>query len=82
MDEVADLLATYREIGDQLIDLVAAAFPPGCRVRPPGVTSPNWIGSVETLEGYDRKAMAADLVWVVWDNGNRYAVRVDELERV
>lgn len=76
---LSELLANYRAARAAL--LAAIPFPDGCRVRPPGVKSASWQGYVKALEGPDARSMSADMVFVVFDCGNRYPVAIDELER-
>lgn len=74
-------LAELRERQKLVRDFVDVAFPAGARVWPIGVKTGNWGGTVERLDAVDRVSMAADYVLVSWDNGNRYAVPFDEIER-
>lgn len=73
MEEYQKLHARVREMSD-------LAFPPGSRVCPIGVTTGNWGGTVWELDEYMRRTMAADVVFVHWDNGNKYAVPIDDIE--
>lgn len=77
--ELAALLANYRAARAAL--LAAIPFADRTRVRPPGVKSASWQGFVKKLDGPDARSMSADMVWVVFDCGNRYPVAIDELER-
>lgn len=74
-------LTYLREEQQRVRIAVDAAFPPGTRVWPVGVTTGNWGGTVAKRGENDRRRTAADFVFVEWDNGNRYAVAVDEIER-
>lgn len=57
-------------------------FPPGARVQPIGTTTGNWGATVRAIDEHHRKELAADMVFLDWDNGNKFAVRIDEIERL
>ena len=81
MVNCSKVLAGFRTRQEEMRALVDLAFPPDSRVWPIGVKTGNWGGTVMRLSGLDRRAMAADYVCVAWDNGNRYAVPCDDIER-
>jgi len=76
------MIQEFRDMQVRVREAVEEAFPNGARVWPIGVTTGNWGGTVQHLEGHERRATAAHMVFVHWDNGNKYCVALDEIERV
>jgi len=75
-----DLIAEYRAARSRLLARVEKLFPAGSRVQPIGVTTGNWGATVEALPSADRLRISADMVYLAWDNGNRFATAIDEIE--
>ena len=80
--DIETMIADYREVRGRMLALTESLFPAGCRVAPVGCKSDKWHGTVRELDKYSRRDRSADSVCVDWDNGNKYAVPVDEIERV
>lgn len=77
----AELLENYR-VARQALELrVDEEFPPKLRVQPIGVITGNWGATVSGMVESERRAMAADMVFLMWDNGNQFPVEVDQLEK-
>lgn len=72
----------YQKAREAMLAITMAKFPPGTRVRPIGVTTGRWGATVRELGEYERRALAADMVILDWDNGNRFAVSIEEIEAI
>lgn len=70
----------YRSIREQMLSITQAKFPPGTRVQPIGTTTGNWGATVREIDEYHRRELSADMVFLDWDNGNKFAVKIDEIE--
>lgn len=75
-------MGDYAKAREAMLAITMAQFPPGTRVRPIGVTTGRWGATVRKLDEYDRRALAADMVFLDWDNGNRFAVSIGEIEAI
>jgi len=82
MPTIDELLKAYREARQRLLAHVEQKFPGGSRVQPIGTTTGNWGATVQSLEDVDRVRISADMVYLHWDNGNRFATAIDEIERL
>ena len=82
IDEFGRLLMLYRTCRSEMQESVAKLFPPGSRVQPIGTTTGNWGATVRDIDTYHRRDLSADMVFLDWDNGNKFAVRVDEIELI
>lgn len=81
-EQVEDIdLNAYRIVRDETLKITQAKFPPGTRVRPIGTTTGNWGATVRQIDHHHRRELAADMVFLDWDNGNQFPVKIDEIER-
>lgn len=80
--DTESMLAEYREVRDRMLATTELLFPAGARVCPVGNQSPKWHATVREVDKYHRRDMSADMVFVDWDNGNRFSIKIDEIERV
>ena len=76
-----ELLEVYRQAKLDTKKAVAKEFPVGTRVRPVGVTAANCRGTVNSMSEQNRRQLAADHILVAWDDGYRFSVAVDSIER-
>lgn len=79
-DNVTASLEGYRSARERMLAVTMKQFPAGSRVQPVGTTTGNWGATVRELKNYDRLQLSADMVWLDWDNGNKFAMRIDEIE--
>jgi hypothetical protein len=80
MIEHDSILIAYRNARDAMLASVEGQFPARSRVRVKGTTTATWIGTVKMLQLSDRRSYSADMVFVDWDDGNKFAIAVDEIE--
>jgi hypothetical protein len=80
MHDASELISSYRHTRNLLLAIIAELFPPGAVVRAKGTTSVEWTGVVLAVGANDRRQTSGDMVSVAWSNGNRYPVRIDEIE--
>jgi len=80
--QMEDLIKEYRDVRERMLSATVAAFPAGARVQPKGTTSGNWGATVRDIDKHHRKNLSPDMVFLDWDNGNKFAVCIDEIERV
>jgi len=73
---------TYTEARKQMLAETEQRFPPGSRVRPVGTTTGNWGATVRELDEHHRRDLSADMVFLDWDNGNKFAVPIDDIELI
>lgn len=73
-------IESYRQARDAMIEMTAAAFPPGTRVQPIGTTTGNWGATVRKIDQHHRRELSADMVFLDWDNGNKFPCKIDEIE--
>ena len=74
-------LQSYLEAREKMLAETMRLFPPGTRVQPVGVTAESWGATVRKIDEHHRREMSADCVFLDWDNGNKFAVRISEIER-
>lgn len=72
----------YRVAREKMLEVTMREFPEGTRVQPIGVKTGNWGATVRKIDEFERRAMSADMVFLDWDNGNKFAVRIDEIEKI
>ena len=75
-----ELVAKYREAREALIKEVEKMFPPHQRCWPVGATTGNWGSYVRREDHFSRRELSADMVYLIWDNGNRFPQKIDEIE--
>lgn len=80
--DIETMLADYREVRGRMLVLTESLFPAGRRVAPIGCKQEKWRGTVRDLSKHKRRDLAADSVWIDWDNGNSHPVTIDEIEHV
>ena len=72
----------YRSIREQMLSITQTKFPDGTRVQPIGTTTGNWGATVRAIDEHHRRELAADMVFLDWDNGNKFPVKIDEIEAI
>lgn len=72
----------YRAARDAMLAAVPKSLVPGARVKIAGVKSDNWNATVMKVDGPDLRSTPADMVWLKFDDGNRFPVAIDELELI
>jgi hypothetical protein len=65
-----------------MLEATIREFPPGTRVQPIGTTTGKWGATVSEIDEHHRRELSADMVFLDWDNGNKFAVNIDEIERL
>lgn len=75
-----ELIKDYREARARLLERVDQLFPARTRVKAIGGRNGKWGATVRALEQVDRVRISADMVWLDWDNGNKFATSIDEIE--
>lgn len=77
-----DTINAYRLARESMLAETVKSFPAGTRVQPVGTTTGNWGATVLDIDDHHRRDLSADMVFLSWDNGNKFAVRIDEIERI
>lgn len=72
----------YEIARQAMLDETLSMFPAGSRVQPTGTTSGNWGATVRKIDDFHRRELSADMVFLDWDNGNKFPVSVTSIERI